>query len=340
MKLLVLGGTRFLGRHIVQQALDAGHSVTVLHRGQSGPGLFPQALHRLADRDDESALKTALAQGEWDAAIDTSAYVPRQVRSLAALLAGRVGQYQLVSSISVYADFDPPATDEHAALKTLEDPTTEDINGATYGGLKVLCEQQAQAGFAGRCLIVRPGLIVGPYDPTGRYTWWVQRVARGGEVLAPGAPGDAVQCIDARDLAAWQLLQAEHLSTGIFNVSGPVQPTTMGELLNTAVQTLHSNAHFTWVDEAFLLREGVAPWSDLPLWLPRESAYMHRTDIQRAIASGLQCRPMAQTVADTAAWAASSPPPVLGGPMRPNVGLSAQREATLLAAYAHEPHPA
>jgi 2'-hydroxyisoflavone reductase len=340
MKLLVLGGTRFLGRHIVQQALDAGHEVTLLHRGKSGPELFAQAEHRIADRDDEGALTAALAAGEWDAAIDTSAYVPRQVRTLAQALAGRVGQYQLVSSISVYADFDRPVTDENTPLKTLDDPSTEAVTGASYGGLKVLCEEQAQAGFAGRCLIVRPGLIVGPHDPTGRYTWWVQRVARGGAVLAPGAPGDAVQCIDARDLAAWQLLQAERGSTGIFNLSGPVQPTTMGELLTTAVQALHSDAQFTWVDEAFLLREGVAPWSDLPLWLPRESAYMHRTDIQRAIASGLQCRPMAQTVADTAAWAATAPPPVLGGPMRPSVGLGAQREADLLAAYAQEPRTA
>ena len=330
MKVLVLGGTRFLGRHIAQQALDAGHALTLVHRGQSNRALFPLAEHRICDRDGDL---TALATGEWDALIDTSAYFPRQVHAIAAALRGRVGRYHLVSSISVYADFARPATSETAPLKVLADPATETLDGESYGGLKVLCEDAAMQGFAGRCLISRPGLIVGPHDPTGRYTWWVQRIARGGEVLAPGRPGDAVQCIDARDVAAWHLRAAEQGTTGIFNLTGPVMPTTMGEFLDTATHALHADVRLNWVAEDFLLAHGVAPWSDLPIWLPTASHGMHHTDITHALATGLQTRPMEQTVLDTAAWAAHAAPPVLGGPMRPSVGLSPEREAGLLALW-------
>ena len=206
MQLLVLGGTRFLGRHLAEQALATGHRVTLLHRGRSNAALFPQAEHRIADRDVD--LSAALAGGMWDAVIDTSAYFPRQVKSVAAALAGRVGQYQLVSSISVYAAFDKPGLDESAPLTTLADPTVETVTGASYGGLKVLCEQAAVAGFGKRCLIARPGLIVGPHDPTGRFTWWAQRFARAGQVqagdtvLAPGNAAGPMQCIDVRDAAA------------------------------------------------------------------------------------------------------------------------------------------
>ena len=177
LNLLVLGGTRFLGRHLAAQALARGHRLTLLHRGLSGAGLFPEAEHRIADRDGDLAL---LAHGKWDAAIDTSAYVPRQVRALAQRLAGRVEHYQLVSSISVYAGFSAAGTQEDAPLQTLPDPSTEVATGATYGGLKALCEQVAVQGFGGRCLLVRPGLLVGPHDPTGRFTWWLRcRPARG-----------------------------------------------------------------------------------------------------------------------------------------------------------------
>ena len=196
-----------------------------------------------------------------------------------------------------------------------------------------LCEAAALEGFEGRCLISRPGLLVGAHDPTGRFTWWVQRLARGGEVLAPGEPGAPVQCIDARDAAAWHLLQAERGSSGVFNLTGPAVPTTMGEFLATAAQALGSDARCTWPSEAFLLAQGVAPWTDLPLWLPQAQAGMHCVDIGRALATGLQTRPLAQTVTDTASWAASAPPLLLGGPMRPHVGLSAEREAALVAAW-------
>jgi 2'-hydroxyisoflavone reductase len=326
MKLLVLGGTRFLGRHLVQQALAQGHEVTLLHRGVSGPALFPDARHLIADRNGDLSV---LQGGTWDVAIDTNAYVPRHVRSMAAELAGRVGVYQLVSSISVYASFDV-GQNEDSARATLADPNIETITGDTYGGLKALCEDAALAGFAGRCLIARPGLIVGPFDPTGRFTWWVQRIARGaaaGPVLAPGDPAAQVQFIDARDCAAWLLLQAERATTGSFNLTGPATPLTMAELLRMAQQTMGNDAPLQWLDEPLLLTHGVTPWTDLPLWLPQKSAGLHHTDIGRALASGLQCRPLAQTVADTAAWA-------VNGADKPGIGLSPAREAALLQAWA------
>ncbi len=346
MKLLILGGTRFLGRHLAQLALEAGHEVTLLHRGRSGPDLFPEAEHRIADRDGSLAV---LEDGEWDAAIDTSAYVPRQVHAMAEALAGRVSTYQLVSTISVYADLNASQhhlTDETAEVVTLEDPRTEVVTGATYGGLKALCEMAAWDGFEGRCLIARPGLLVGPHDPTGRFTWWVDRLRRSGgnddngnDMLAPGDPDAAVQCIDARDAAAWLLRQAEQGQTGVFNLTGPEAPTTMGELLAAGARALNSTAQAVWVDEAFLLAQGVKPWTDLPLWLPRAEAGLHRIDIERALATGLQCRPLAQTFADTAAWAGAALPPTADGPPRPPVGLSAEREAALLAAWRALPPP-
>ncbi len=339
MKLLILGGTRFLGRHIADQALQRGHAVTLFHRGRSGPDLFPQAEHRIADRDGDLA---ALASGEWDAAIDTSAYFARQVRTMAAALGHRVGHYQLVSSISAYADFKTPQQDENAALQTLTDPTAEVVTGETYGGLKVLCEQAAQTGFAGRCLVNRPGLIVGPHDPTGRFTWWVSRIQRGGAVLAPGDPATPVQFIDGRDAAAWMLLQAEHATTGVFNLTGPAQPLSMGGLLETARAALNPYAQLQWVGEQYLLDQGVAPWSDLPVWLPMAESGLHTTHIGRALATGLVCRPLEQTLRDTAAWAAELPPPPptngpksgpKSGPAHASVGLTAEREAALLAGW-------
>ncbi len=336
MRILILGGTRFLGRHLASLALARGHALTLLHRGQSGPALFPEARHLLADRNGSMDL---LAQGEWDVAIDTSAYVPRHVRSVAAVLKGRVGHYQLVSSISAYASLDTPGTAEDAPLATPADPTAEAITGETYGGLKALCEAEALQAFGrGACCIVRPGLLVGPFDPTGRWTWWVQRLLRGGDVLAPGTPEAPVQFIDARDAAAWMLDQAERGSTGAFNLTGPTQPLTMGGFLDTARATLQPGARLHWVEEAFVLGAGVAPWSDLPVWLPRASQPLHQVDIGRALATGLHCRPLAQTLRDTAAWAAepaAAPPPAASaGPARPAVGLAPDSEAALLAAWA------
>ncbi len=331
MHILVLGGTRFLGRHFVAQALAAGHRLTLLHRGRSGAGLFPEAEHLIADRDGDLA---ALDGRAWDTVLDTSAYLPRQVRAVADKLAGRVGVYQLVSTISVYPDFDRPGLDEDAPRAVLPDPEVQTVDGSTYGGLKALCEDAALAAFGTRCLIARPGLLVGPHDPTERFTWWVRRVATGGDVIAPGDPAAPVQFIDARDAAAWLLRAAEAGTVGSFNLTGPVRapgrPLTMGEFLATAVERLAPGARLHWLDEAFLLGAGVVPWTELPVWVPSDSAGIHQVDIRRAVASGLSCRPLADTLADTAAWAAEVP-------AQGSTGLAAEREAALLAAWHARP---
>ena len=336
MDLLIIGGTRFLGRHLAGQALTDGHRVTLLNRGRSGPGLFPEAEHLVADRDADLSV---LGGRQWDAALDTCAYFPRQVRALAGHLVGQVGQYQLVSSISAYAGFAHPGVNEDSPVIQLDDTeSATTITGDNYGGLKVACEQAALDGFGSACLIARPGLIVGPHDPTGRWTWWVQRLLRSGEVLAPGAPDTPVQFIDARDIAAWMLHQAEQAHQGVFNLNGPDSPLTMGDWLAGMHAALASTAHFTWVDEAFVLGQGVQPWSDLPVWLPRENEAMHEVDCTRARDSGLVCRPLAQTALDTAAWLATlaaAPAVPNGGPPRPSVGLAPEREAALLQAW-HE----
>lgn len=326
MKLLVVGGTRFMGRAFVDQALARGHELTLLNRGQSGPGLFPGVRHQPFDRN--AAALPPVEGGPWDALLDTCAYVPRHVRALAAALQGRVGRYLLVSSISVYAEGVPAGADESAPLQTLADPATETVTGETYGGLKALCEAALAEALPGRGLVARPGLLVGPHDPTGRFTWWVRRIARGGDVLAPADPAAPVQFIDARDAAAWLLRQAEAGSTGTFNLVGPTAPLTMGEWLDTARRTLNPAAHLHWVDEAFLLAQGVAPWSDLPLWLTAADAAMHAAGIARALATGLRTRPLEATLADTLAWARAS-----GETDREGTGLAPARETALLQAW-------
>lgn len=320
MKLLVLGGTRFLGRHLVAQALAAGHEVTLVHRGRAR-GLFPGAAEIVADRNGDLS---ALQAGTWDAVVDTCAYVPRHVRSAAAVLAPRVGRYLLVTSVSVYAE-GHPGPDEDAPLATLPDPGVETVTGETYGGLKALCEAALHEAMPGRGLCARPGLIVGPFDPTGRFTYWPRRIAAGGEVLAPGDPAAPVQVIDARDCAAWLLRQAEAGTTGAFNLCGPGTPLTMGGLLAEACRVLNPEARLTWVAQDFLLARGVQPWTELPVWVGSEASGLHRTQIARALATGLRCRPIAETLADTLAWDCADRRDT------PGIGMAPGREAALLA---------
>jgi 2'-hydroxyisoflavone reductase len=212
------------------------------------------------------------------------------------------------------------------------------VTGETYGGLKALCEAAAHERFEGRCLVPRPGLLVGPHDPTDRFTWWIQRMLRAhaegpdADVLAPGNPAMPVQFIDCRDAASWMLRQAEAGTTGTFNLDGPAEPTTMGAMLSTLREALAPQAHLTWLDEPFLLAQGVAPWSDLPLWLPSASSAMHQVSIVRALAAGLQCRPLTQTIADTAAWLTVRPP-LPTGATPPAVGLAPERELRLMQAW-------
>jgi 2'-hydroxyisoflavone reductase len=331
--LLVLGGTMFLGPEIVEAALARGWKVTLFNRGKTNPQLFPDLEKLHGDRDPAKGDGLKSLEGRrWDAVVDTSGYVPRHVQASASLLAPVARQYVFVSTISVYADNSKPGADETAAVGTLKDPAVEKVDGETYGPLKALCEQAAEKAMPGRTTIVRPGLIVGPNDPSDRFTYWPVRVAKGGEVLAPGTPQDPTQFIDVRDLGNWIVLLLEKNRTGVFNATGPKEPLPMGELLASCKRVSGSDAAFTWVPSAFLEAQQVAPWSDMPVWVPPvdDMAGFARVGIARATAAGLTFRPVDDTVRDTLAWW-KTVPEERRAKMR--AGLGAAREAEVLAAW-------
>jgi 2'-hydroxyisoflavone reductase len=303
MKLLVLGGTKFLGRHAVDAALAGGHDVTIFTRGQTNPELFPEVEHLQGNRDGDL---DALRSGSWDGVVDTSGYVPRIVRQSAELLHDRVGRYVFVSSISVYNDFSAPITEASRVAK-LEDPASEEIE-EHYGALKAACEGVVEEIYGDRSARVRAGLIVGPHDPTDRFTYWPRRIALGGEVLGPGDPAAPVQFIDARDLAAWLVQLALEGPGGTYNATGPAELLTFRQLLDDMRETIGSDADVVWLDGERVLEAGVQPWSELPLWLPgSDYAGMARAEISRALAAGLTFRPVGETIADTLAWDRSEP---------------------------------
>jgi 2'-hydroxyisoflavone reductase len=298
MKLLVLGGTKFLGRHAVDAALRAGHDVTIFTRGKTNPDLYPEVEHLTGDRDGNL---TALEGRTWDGVVDTSGYVPRILRQSAELLRDTVGRYVFVSSISVYADFSKPI-DEGSAVAELEDPATEEIM-EHYGALTAACETVIDEVYGDRGANVRAGLIVGPFDPTDRFTYWPRRIAAGGDVLGPGDPDAPVQFVDARDLAAWLVKLALEGPGGTFNATGPAEPLTFAQLLDRATAAIGSDANLVWVDEQKVIDAGIEGWSELPLWLPGDDyAGMAQADTRRAREAGLTFRPLEETVADTLAW--------------------------------------
>ncbi len=329
MKLLILGGTRFLGRHVVAAALERGHEVTLFNRGISDPKLFPQLERLRGDRDGDLS---ALAGRRWDAVIDTSAYVPRQVVATARLLADAIEHYTFISSISVYSDTTIMGLDEESPVATLTEDT-ERVTGSTYGALKALCEQALEHMLPGRVLHVRAGLIVGPWDTTDRFTYWPVRVALGGEVLAPGSPDRQVQFIDARDLAAWILRMAEARRAGVYNAAGPNYRLTIGRLLEVCRAVTESDAAFTWVDDDFLLEQGVTPFTELPLWVPAAYNGIQAIQIRKALAEGLAFRALEDTLYDTLAWNASRGDAVADDPLRLRAGMTLDREAELLTAW-------
>ncbi len=323
MKLLILGGTVFVGRHLVEAALSHGHEVTLFNRGQHNAELYPEVERLRGDRDGDLA---PLQGRRWDAVVDTCGYTPRVVRASAALLSDAVDHYTFISTISVYRDFSLPGLKEDAPVGTIEDETTEEVDGRTYGPLKALCERAVEEVLPGRVLTVRPGLIVGPHDPTDRFTYWPHRVARGGDVLAPRPPEHPVQFIDARDLAAWTLRMVEEKRTGVYNATGPDYTLTLGETLDTCKSASGDDARFVWADESFLLEQGVEPWMGLPLWIPQgDMSGLQEVDCRRAIAAGLTFRPLADTVLDTLAWDATRPTDI-----ERKAGLHPEREAELL----------
>ena len=338
MELLVLGGTSFAGRHVVEHALAAGHAVTTFNRGRTNPGLFPQvrSLHGDRQSGDYRALQ---GTGPFDAVVDMCAYVPRAVREVVAALGpdGVAGPYILISSVSAYAE---PQSDAHAqvhgdgwgftegaplaSLPPGVEPATEDVTGETYGPLKVLTEQAAEGLLPGGVMTVRPGLIVGPHDPTDRFTYWLRRVRDGGEVLAPESPDVAeIQVIDAADMARWIVASAAAGRTGVYNaVAAPVRLARVLDAVGSGAET-----EIVWVAWEFLEAEGVEPWTDLPAWLPEPMSALLLADGSKAAAAGLESRPIEAVVADIVAWDRTR----AGAPLR--AGMTREREAELLSRY-------
>ena len=337
-KILVLGGTSFLGPAFVEAALANGHEITLFNRGRTNPGLFPnveklkgQRRRPRPDRpkDPPQDLK-ALEGRKWDAVVDPSAYFTGEVEDVCKILAGNVGQYVFVSSLSVYKTLEVDATpvDENSPLFELQDKYVQNMgeNFANYGGLKRHCEDAAAAAFPGKATLVRPGYIVGPGDTSDRFSYWPARFVRGGECLAPGPKDNDLQFIDVRDLGAWMVHLVETGTAGPFNAVGFDGPLTTEEFLHTGKGTLNHKCSFTWVDDAFLETNGVTPWMEMGCWTPK--AKNGRTSNARAIAAGATYRPIAETIRDTAAWVKNG-----RGDGKWGAGMTAEREAELLAKW-------
>jgi 2'-hydroxyisoflavone reductase len=321
LDILILGGPRFVGRHLVASALARGARVTLFNRGRTEPHAFPQVERLIGDRASDLS---ALRGRDWDAVIDTCGFLPHVVGASAELLRDHVGHYTFVSSISVYADFTRAPISESAPVSELTEEQRAQIEAVDasdpsqsadflrlYGPLKVGCERVIERAFHGRCAIVRPGLIIGPYDYMDRFPYWVRRLAEGGEVLAPGRPQRPVQVIDARDLADWMVRLAEGRTQGTFNATGPDHLLTMAELLDACRLGTGSDARWVWVDEAFLLEHEVGAWEELPMWLPESAPGapigILQADVGRATAAGLAFRPLGESARDTLAWLRTLP---------------------------------
>jgi 2'-hydroxyisoflavone reductase len=337
-KILVLGGTNFLGPAVVEAALANGHEITLFNRGKTNPGLFPQVekLHGQRRRprpgkpkDPAQDLK-ALEGRSWDAVVDTSAYYTGEVEDMGKVLAGKVGQYVFISSLSVYKTLEQDATpvDEQSPLCECADKYTVDMgpNYENYGALKRYCEEAASAAFPGQATLVRPGYIVGPNDPTDRFTYWPARFLRGGECLAPGTPDNDLQFVDVRDLGLWIVHLIEQGIMGPLNAVGFDGPISVAEFLHTGKGTLNHTCTFTWVDDEFLEKNGVSAWGEMGCWTPK--AKNGHCSNARAIAAGAKFRPIAETIRDTAAWVKNG-----RGDRKWAAGMTAEREKELLAKW-------
>ncbi len=334
LRILILGGTQFLGVHMTQLALARGHTVTLFNRGRTHPELFPQIEKLQGDRDGKL---DALKGRSWDAAVDDSGFVPRHVRLSAELLGPAIRQYLYVSSVSAYASFTHP-NDERSALGTLSDESIEKVDGSTYGPLKALCEKAARTALPGRVTVVRPGYIVGPNDPTDRFTYWPARAARGGEILVPGAPTDPIQFIDVRDVARFNIDALERGVLGTFNVVTPPGRYTMGDLMTACIASASELVRpspapiAAWVPADYLAMHDSAFPEDIPIWAPAtgESAAFAKISANRALRAGLRITPIQQTVRDTLIWHLSRP---RSEQARLKAGLSGMREQELLSAW-------
>ena len=334
LRILILGGTGFIGPYQVQYALSRGHKVTTFNRGKTRKHELPEGVEQLIG--DRNGQLDALKNRQWDVAIDNPTTLPVWVRDAAQILKGNVERYVFISTISVYED-SKTGPDETAPLQKYDGPdpykeTLEAMKASgfkTYGPLKALSEKEAEKWFPGQSLIIRPGLIVGPHDETDRFTYWPVRIDRGGEVLAPGTPSDPVQIIDARDLAEWTIRMAENREIGLYNATGPAKPLGLGAMLDGIKEALKSNARFTWASEEFLAQQKVQPWSDMPVWVGANDGTT-RANISRALAKGLIFRQLGETTRDTLAWFKTLPE---DRQSKMRAGLTSEREAEVLAAW-------
>ena len=334
LKILVLGGTGFLGPHTVQYALDRGHEVTLFNRGTSKENLFPQVEKLIGNRDPEVDAGLSALQGRrWDCVIDTSSYVPRIAGASAELLVNQCDQYLMVSTISVYADYSQSGMKESAAVGTLDDPTVETVDGATYGPLKAYSEAAVIKHFGNRATIVRPGLIVGPRDRTDRYSYWPVRASRGGDILCPGDGTDKVQYIDVRDLAKFMVRCLENKTMGYYNAISDSNTETVKDMIDSCLAVTEVDTNLVWADTDFLTEQGVRPWVDMPVWVPNvgEMSGMTQIDVSAAISAGMTIRDRQTTALDTLNWFKSLPEE---RQKTTRAGIQPEREQQVLAAWA------
>lgn len=324
-RLLILGGTRFLGPHMVDEARRRGWRVTLFNRGKSNPDLFDDVEQLQGDRAKSDL--SALEGRSFDAVIDTSAYYPRVVREVLEVIDTRIDHYVFISTISVYADFGQVGLDEDSELATVDDPSTEEVTGETYGGLKVLCERAASEYHSGPLTIIRPGIVAGPRDHTDRFTYWPVRTERGGQMAVPGSRQDPVQYIDVRDLARWTLDTLDRTIVGTFNAVVPDGMVSMGELVEACREAVDEPAKPVWLDEDFLVDHDAA--GDFPMWTAPsgEQRGIFTVSSERAVEAGMKVRPVDDTVADTLEWFHTLPDE---RQQALKAGPSAERERALL----------
>ena len=342
LRILFIGGTGFIGPHMVRLAMARGHKVTLFNRGKTNPGLFPNVEKLVGDRDGGLGV---LKGRKWDAVIDTSGYIPRVVKDSIDLLADALHRYVFISTGDVYASFSKIGIDEDEPLDVLDDPKSEDAS-KHYGAFKAICERSVREKYAGRHTILRPGWIIGSGDRADISSYWPMRLERGGEVLAPGTPNDPTQIIDAEDLGRFVIKAIEEDINGTFNVVGPRSPLTWGEFLGGIRAVTTSDVRLTWVDADWLAERKILPWTDLPIWWPPRDDYQQppmfepggkgfaQMSAKRAIAAGLTFRPLADTARDIIAEYRSRPPKAPNARPSP-FGISSEREAEALKAW-HE----
>ncbi|MCF2531778.1 NAD-dependent epimerase/dehydratase family protein [Yinghuangia soli] len=335
MDILVIGGSVFLGRTIVEEAMARGHAVTTFNRGRTGTDV-PGAAVVHGDREDKADLERLAAAGPWDAVIDVCGFTPRVVGDSVRALNGRASSYTFISSISAYEDWPAARVDEHSPRFACA-PDADETDGG-YGILKAGCERAVESEFEGRVLVLQPGLILGPYENVGRLPWWLRRIAAGGKVLAPGDPDRPMQLVDARDIAVFTLDRIEAGAEGRYLVGGEAANTTMGQWLADCRAATGSDAELVWVDDDFLLEREVSPWTELPLWAPPtdDMAGVWLSDSSKAAEDGFRCRPVRETVADTWAWLKAAGLPQTLPSYRGHAGtqgIDAEKEERLLAEW-------